>query len=187
MAGHRLAPSTLRRLAHDPPRLPACDVPAGGGSDLGFVARVDDRTADYVLEVREAFETMNDATTQLAALLILAAAGGRDQREHAVLEHVRRSLREACATLIAARATPRAEHHHGHMRGAGDALAQVLARADRLDVWKDKAEVGAALAILRQAGDQLRWAAGALPGFETIAFSQGCGCCTPKGLSREAS
>jgi hypothetical protein len=38
---------------------------------------------------------------------------------------------------------------------------------------------GTALKILAEAADHLRWAAGALPGFEVVALTEGCGCCAP--------
>jgi hypothetical protein len=123
-----------------------------------LTADLDDATTAYVLEARVAFDGMRRAAAQLAGLLLVAATGGRSGQDH---------------PMLALTAPPRATHHHLHLMQGEHALSVALERArGHLHLT---AEAQTAISRpLSSAIDHLRWAGGALPGFEIVAFSQGC-------------
>ena len=168
----RLLPTTvLQRLARDRPSPPACEEVAAAPEALPVT--VDDRTADYILSVRDGFERLGDAVRQLAALLILNAAGSSVPPDHPALRQARHDTDEARSILRSSRPTTRAAHHHSHLGQCVEQLGMVFA------CFKGRSgnDARRALALLRRASDHLNWAAGSLPGFEVVALGQACGCC----------
>ncbi len=136
-------------------------------------AKVDDRTADYLLSVNPAFETLGDITRSLAALLILEASGARVPLDHPALSRARADLAEAEALIRAGRPTPRAVHPHHHLVACVDRLEALMSTHG--------ADTRRKLALLREATDHLNFAARALPGFEIVALGDGCACCASPG------
>jgi hypothetical protein len=138
-----------------------------------LTADLDDATTAYVLEARVAFDGMRRAAAQLAGLLLVAATGGRSGQDHPMLALAIEAHRAAADTLHGLTAPPRATHHHRHLMQAEHALSVALERARGHLHLTEEAQT-AISRPLSSAIDHLRWAGGALPGFEIVAFSQGC-------------
>jgi hypothetical protein len=129
---------------------------------------VDDVTAAYILETRKCFEDLRQVAAQIAGVLVLAAAGGASATpDHPMLDAAAELHGAACEQLRGIRPTPRARAHHHCLIQAADALAIALMAAKRMEVDPILLPVRAAYAHLQRASDTL-------PGFEMVAFSQGC-------------
>ena len=127
---------------------------------------VDDQTAVYILATRQAFEDLRQVVSQLAGVLVLAAAKGKSDAPD--LEPARKLYQQASQALRDSAWTVRAAAHHGHLLEAAEFLEIALQRASvRIDVE-------AILPPLRAGYDALLKASQTLPGFEMVAFEQGC-------------
>ena len=125
----------------------------------------DDRTAAYIIEVHKYFEDLRQVASQLAGLMVLAAASGKSTvADHPLLEAARRLHQEATDGLLTTRATERARVHHHYLVEAAAALDCSLAQP----------EVGLALGPLRAAYAHLERASQSLPGFEMVSFEHAC-------------
>lgn len=128
--------------------------------------RIDDQTAVYILATRTAFEDLRQVVSLLAGVLVLASAKGKCDPPD--LQPARRLLQQAADALREAPLTTSAAAHHGHLLHAAEHLALALHRASfRIDV-------NSILAPLRSGYDALQRASQTLPGFEMVAFEQGC-------------
>lgn len=136
-------------------------------------ACLDDATITYVMAARLAFDGLRKAEGQLAGVLVLAAAGGRSAAGHPVLALARDVWREAADQIGTLPRPPRARHHYHHLRRAAACVGRALAAARRL-TGRNPAVVDAILEPLRAAHQELQYAAASLPGFEIVAFQQGC-------------
>ena len=137
---------------------------------------VDDATAAYILETRKCFEDLRQVSAQIAGVLVLAAAGGKSATpDHPMLEAAAELHRAAFGELRSIRPTERARAHHHCLMQAADALATALLAAKRI-------EVDPILFPLRAAYAHLQRASNTLPGFEMVAFDQGCCGATGAGL-----
>jgi len=106
---------------------------------------------------------------QLAGLLVLNAAGSKSAGPyHPMLEAAEQLYRETVENIQHARATDRARQHHQHLLQAAALLEAALAAAHRC------LEIDPVLIPLRAAYAQLQSASNELPGFEMVAFEQGC-------------
>ncbi|HTR34418.1 MAG TPA: hypothetical protein VMH80_00855 [Bryobacteraceae bacterium] len=131
---------------------------------------VDDATVVYILENRRYFEDLRQIASQLAGLLVLAAAGSKESTsDHPMLTAAFQLHRDATDGLRRARPTLRARRHHEHVLEAASHLADALAAAERR-----LADVDPILIPLRAGYAALRQAANALPGFEIISFERAC-------------
>ncbi len=133
---------------------------------------IDDKTAGYILETRKCFEDLRQVAAQIAGVLVLAAAGGKTATpDHPMLQAAAELHRAALDQLRSIRPTERARaHHHCLMEAAralSDALAVALSAARRVEIDPILVPVRAAYAHLQSAADTL-------PGFEMVAFEQGC-------------
>jgi hypothetical protein len=127
---------------------------------------VDDQTAVYILATRTAFEDLRQVVSLLAGLLVLATAKGKSDPPD--LQPARRLLQQAGDALRAAPLSTQAAGHHAHLLRAAEHLAIALQRASlRIDV-------DSILPPLRSGYDALQKASQTLPGFEMVAFEQGC-------------
>jgi len=132
-------------------------------------ASLDDATVAYILEARKHFEDLRHVSAQVAGLLVLAAAGSKSAGPyHPMLESAELLFQEAAEAIQCLRATPRARRHHYHLRQAAAALEQALSAAHR------SPEIDPVLMPLRAAYAQLERVSNELPGFEMVAFEQGC-------------
>jgi hypothetical protein len=130
---------------------------------------VDDATVVYILENRRYFEDLRQVASQLAGLLVLAAAGSKESTpDHPMLTAAAQLHRDAADGLRHSRPTPRARRHHEHVLDAASHLADALAAANRIK------DVDPILVPLRAGYAALREAANALPGFELISFERAC-------------
>ena len=141
-----------------------------------MTSEIDDETATYVLESQKHFEDLRQVAAQLAGLLVLAAAGaGSAMPDHPMLDAAEQLYEEAVEGVRRARATVRARRHHHHVvRGAaeiGRALSIAREHPGQLDSGR---AIDRILTPLRTGYVHLQQAADALPGFELIAFEQGC-------------
>lgn len=134
--------------------------------------QVDDATVVYILENRRYFEDLRQVASQLAGLLILAAAGSKESApDHPMLTAAIQLHRDATDGLGRARPTPRARRHHEHVLEAASHLAAALHAANRV-INADA--VDPILMPLRAGYAALQQAAAALPGFELISFERAC-------------
>ena len=148
---------------------------------------IDDETVAYTLEAHKYFEDLRQVAAQLAGLLVLAAAGGKSATpDHPMLEAAGRLHESASAAIRGLRATPRASAHRDCLSRAAAALECALASA-QTHLWRTGrgAEIEPIMLPLQAAYDELRLAAGALPGFEMISFEQAC--CGPQNHSTHIS
>jgi len=137
---------------------------------------MDDATAAYVIEARRHFEDLRQVASQLAGLLVLAASGAKSALpDHPMLESAEQLYSSALDGVRATRPTVRASLHHGYLLSAASDLRSALAAA-RVHLLPSAlgVEIDPVLVPLRAAYAHLQKAAGALPGFEMVAFAQGC-------------
>jgi hypothetical protein len=129
---------------------------------------VDDATAAYILETSKCFEDLRRVAAQIAGVLVLAAAGGKSATpDHPMLDAAAELHRGASDRLRSIRPTPRSRAHHHCLMQAADALTIALLAAKRMEVDPILLPVRTAYAHLQRASDTL-------PGFEMVAFAQGC-------------
>jgi hypothetical protein len=130
---------------------------------------VDDATAAYIVENQRCFEDLKQVASQLAGLLVLAAAGSKEALpDHPTLGAARELFREASDALRRASPTERALKHHAHLTRAGESIGVALKEAGA------GLNVDRALIPLRAGYAELERAADALPGFEKIAYERAC-------------
>jgi hypothetical protein len=127
---------------------------------------VDDATAAYIVENQKCFEDLKQVASQLAGLLVLAAAGSKEAvPDHPALLAARELFREA---VPGARPTERALPHHTHLLRASAAIGTALHEANR------GLNVDRILVPLRAGYAELERAARALPGFEMVSYERAC-------------
>jgi len=129
---------------------------------------LDDATAAYILETRRSFEDLRQIAAQLAGLLVLEAAGAQSIPDHPMLAAAEELYQDAVEAAQRARVTPRARRHHDHLVQAAADIRAALAAAQR------SLAIDPILIPLRAAYAQLQSAGRELPGFEMVAFAQGC-------------
>lgn len=129
---------------------------------------VDDRTAEYILETRKDFEDLRQVAAQIAGVLVLAAAGAKSASpDHPMLKAAAELHATALDRVRSVRPTERAKVHHASLMQAAGALSRALSAAQRI-------EVDPILRPVREAYAHLQRASNSLPGFEMVAFEQGC-------------
>lgn len=175
---HSVRPASLLDVERTNAGPSDCGCP-GHEADLAedLSKSFDQATVRYVLATRPHFEGLRQAASQLAGLMVLAAAGAKSvTQEHAMLRAARCAHAEAVEGLAAARVPPRASHHHRHLTEASSAIGLALARASESmhRYAAGSREIEPALAPLRRGYRHLQWASAALPGFELIDFQQAC-------------
>ena len=170
-------------------RPPANAIPAAGRSSPldGLAEEIDDATAAYVLATQAPFDLLRQAISQFAGLMVLAAAGARNDAAPDILDRVRDEQAEATDRIraCAGEAPARAAHHHRHMTQACAALGAALHAARDGGYRRGADSLDCILTPLNAAYRHLQWATGALPGFEVVALSQGC-CAAHIGLRAPA-
>jgi hypothetical protein len=130
---------------------------------------VDDKTAAYILQTRRHFEDLRQVASQIAGLLVLSASGANTASpDHPLLETAWELYRDAIDGVRTAQPTERAGIHHNCLLEAGAALGVSLAAA------RKSLDTDSVLIPLRRAYGHLQKGAEALPGFEMVAFGQGC-------------
>ena len=135
-------------------------------------SEIDDRTAAYVVEAQPVFEDLRQVAAQLAGLLVLAATQSKDATpDHPMLNASKRVFAHAndSVTRVGGLLTGRSRLHHANLVSASAALERAIACAG---AWP--LDVDAVLIPLRDAYAHLQQAASALPGFQIVAFDQGC-------------
>jgi hypothetical protein len=137
---------------------------------------VDDATVAYILENRKHFEDLRQVASQLAGLLVLAAAGSKDALpDHPMLEAGEQLYQGAADGLRRATVPLRARRHHEHLLQATASLGDALAEASRCFRPRGGGlEIDPILHPLRAGYAELERAAATLPGFELVAFERGC-------------
>jgi len=163
----------------------ACEPSYGDrkSRDGRFASEVDPGLFDYVVAAQGRFEGLRQCAAQVAGLLVLAAAGGRTDPGHPMLELARNAHGAAADATYGARIPVGAEHHHRHMAAAAKALAAALkAMPDALSRRNEEA-VDKAFGPLQAGFRELQHASHCLPGFEIVDFEQGC-CAEHVGLRR---
>ena len=143
-----------------------------------MTAPLDDRTVAYVIESQPMFEDLRQVAGQLAGLLVLAATGAKTAApDHPMLTSATRLLNHSAdgVARVQSSVTDRARPHHDNLRGAAAALLDALTATHReLGKPPATADLDAALVPLRLGYACLQQATRALPGFQMVAFEQGC-------------
>jgi len=138
---------------------------------------IDDETAAYILQTQRAFEDLRQVASQIAGLLVLNAAGANTATpDHPLLRSAAVLHRTAVEQVQAAQPTPRARLHHRHLLDAGTFLSFALTAAC------SGVQIDPVLIPLHRAYERLQKGA-ALPGFEMVAFTQGC-CAAAQSTAR---
>lgn len=138
-------------------------------------APLDDRTVAYVVDARASFEDLRQVASQLAGLLVLAAAGAKTiSPDHPMLGAARGALDAAADHLRHIQPTARADAHHREMLRAIVALDAALTMASTGLGHPAGERIDGILAPLRTGYAHLQRAAERLPGFEMVSFAQGC-------------
>ncbi len=148
----------------------------GSTSPVG-ATELDRATVAYVLASRKGFDRLRQATGQLAGLLVLAASGVKSiTPEHAVLAAARAAYAEAAANLHCVGVPERARHQHYHLLLALDLIGVALQHCgNEIAAYAFNCRnIDDALQPLQRGYAHLQQAAALLPGFEVIAFAQGC-------------
>jgi hypothetical protein len=154
-----------------------CEAASPQPGDL-IPAELDDATTAYVLAMRAPFDLLRQSISQLAGLMVLAAAGASSGAHQPMLERAVEARAEAEEAIRSASAPPRAAHHHRHLLRADRALAAALKASGRAIYKRDDGALDAIIVPLRAAHTEMQHAAAALPGFEIVALSQAC-CARP--------
>lgn len=136
-------------------------------------APLTDATVSYILAVRPAFDDLRQAAGQLAGVLVLAASGGRSALGHPMLALAESIWAEAVDVIRSQEAPAAGQRHHFYLRRAASAIGRAL-RAARHLPSRAPTDVDTVLQPLRAGFRALQRAAGELPGFEVVAFEQGC-------------
>jgi hypothetical protein len=134
----------------------------------------DKRMLDYLEATRAPFEDLRQVVTQVAALLILAASGNRDWRDHPMIDVTTEAWRRVDDAARAVKVPASAAHVHYHFVKAGRSVAEALEIIVAKRARFDDAALDAALAALKQAQQEMQWSSAAVPGLEVVDFSQGC-------------
>ncbi|MGA2212731.1 MAG: hypothetical protein ABSH31_05595 [Bryobacteraceae bacterium] len=130
---------------------------------------IDDRTATYIVESQRCFEDFKQVASQLAGLLVLAAAGSKDASpHHPALRSARELFREADQALRGAQPTKRARKHHEHVARAAAMIGAALQQTE------GPFDLDRILVPLRAGYTELERAADALPGFELVSYERAC-------------
>ena len=130
---------------------------------------IDEATAAYIVENQKCFEDLKQVASQLAGLLVLAAAGSKEAApDHPTLGAARELFREADDALRRARPTDRARPHYEHLAQAAALIGAALKES------RDVLNVDRILMPLRAGYTELEHAADALPGFQKIAYDRAC-------------
>ena len=130
---------------------------------------IDDATATYIVDNQRCFEDLKQVASQLAGLLVLAAAGSKEAApNHPALLRAREVFREATDELRGSRPTERARRHYMHLVRAASAIRAALKETDGgLDLER-------ILIPLRAGYTELERAADSLPGFEKVSYERAC-------------
>ena len=130
---------------------------------------VDDATAIYIVENQKCFEDLQQVASQLAGLLVLAAAGSKEAApDHPALLRARELYREATDEMHRGRPTERARKHHEHVAKAAGMIGAALRQTE------GAFDLDRILIPLRAGYTELERAADALPGFQKVSYERAC-------------
>lgn len=139
----------------------------------------------YLEAARAPFEDLRQVVTQIAALLILAASGSRDWRDHPMIDVTVEAWRRVDDAIRAVNVPDEAAHVHHHFVKAGRGVAEAIEIIATRRAKFDDAALDAALAAIKIAQQEMQWSSAAVPGLEVVDFSQGC-CAMHTNLKLEA-
>jgi hypothetical protein len=139
---------------------------------------LDDKTVAYVVASQPIFDDLRQVAAQLAGLLVLSATGAKTAApDHPMLSSAAQLFDRTTDAVerLQPSVTAPAKAHHDNVRRAASALRDALS-ATRLELGKPgaAADLDNALVPLRLGYACLHQAAAALPGFQMVAFDQGC-------------
>lgn len=136
-------------------------------------SELDVTTVSYVLDMRLPFEDLRQVAAQLAGILLLAAAGSKlATLKHPMFGVASTSYERAMDSIRSVTVPQRARHHHHHLMKSARLIGNALTFCRSSGALK--ADLDLILSSLREAWNQLKLAAAALPGFEIVAFDQAC-------------
>lgn len=161
--------SATRRIRDltEPPSFACQAMPNGNAGG-------DKRMLDYLAATRAPFEDLRQVVTQIAALLILAASGSRDWRDHPMIDVTIEAWRGVDDAIRAVNVPDQAAHVHRHFVKAGRSVAAAIEIINTRRAKFDDAALDAALAAIKIAQQEMQWSSAAVPGLQVVDFSQGC-------------
>ncbi len=180
----------MKRLGEGalPPSLPFCEALPDPVLPAVNPDALDDATFAYITAVQLPFEQLRQAAGQIAGVLVLAVTTKQGTAGHPMLDLADTARQAAADAVLGRQPPPRGAHHHRHLVLAVRAIAAAIDAARLNRRGSDDTGTDAVLTPLRAGYQELQWAAAVLPGFETVAFSQGCcarhGAAPPPGIIR---
>jgi hypothetical protein len=142
-----------------------------------LAARLDDRSQRYLVDMHPAFAAFRTVASQLAGLLVLAAAGANSGApDRALLEAASLTYREASDKFRGLTAGARVQHVHHHLSEAARGIGATLAAVDRQVNARPGAafDVTEALHLLRPAYRHLQFVSQLAPGFRLVETRDAC-------------
>ena len=130
----------------------------------------------YIVACQPVHERLRGLLTQLAGLSLMTMLGREATFDRETpLRLVRASLSEAEEMLGGLPVPPRAAHHHHHVSAACRAISRACDMVSCDPITRNTEPAKRELSRqLRSAADHLRFASGALPGFEMVDLTQSC-------------
>lgn len=142
-----------------------------------LAARLDDRSLRYLVDMQPAFAAFRTVASQLAGLLVLAAAGANGGGpDRALFDAASLTYREAGEKFAGLAASARVRHVHHHLSEAAKGIGAALAAVDRQVNARGGKEfdVTEALHLLRPAYRQLQFVSQLAPGFRLVETRDAC-------------
>ncbi|MFP6558907.1 hypothetical protein WJ542_11395 [Paraburkholderia sp. B3] len=140
---------------------------------------LNDALIAYLLRVQSTFELLRDAASQTAAILVLVASGSSGATAHPMLAVVEQSEREVRERLSELAVPAGGRHGHLHLSDAAEALRAALSSiraAGSARVAQPTQDLAQIYGRLQNTLQELRFAAGCLPGLELVSVSESCAC-----------
>lgn len=136
-------------------------------------SELDATTVSYVLDMGPPFEDLRRVAAQLAGILLLATAGSKlATPRNPLFGAASASYERAMDSIRSVTVPQRAKHHHHHLMKSAGLIGNAMASCRTSGALA--VDLDLVLSLLREAWDQLRLAAAALPGFEIVAFDRAC-------------
>ena len=135
---------------------------------------VPDSIYAYVVSAQVPFELLREAASQLAALLILSAAGGKSAQDNPIFSLAKAQCHEANELVGQLCAPMHGCHHYRHLQLCSAKLVNAFLNASTSLHRMHSDCVDRTLVILRSAFEHLKRAVGALPGFEVVSIDSSC-------------
>jgi hypothetical protein len=140
-----------------------------------LASSADDRTIRLLLDVHPAFEGLRTVASQLAGLLILAAAGASGGRlDGSLLDAARLTYKDTRERVLNLAAEDSIRHVSHHLRQAAKGIEATFANVERESRAGSSFDGTQALALLKGAYGHLESVSKLTPGFRLVDTSDSC-------------